>query len=268
MREKIVSRIEQMDAAIEWAQAGLDRAPQGRLLVENQRGVTRYYWRKNPNDKKGIYLGKGNDDVIKALQQKEYELLLMKTATKEKARLEKFLLKVVKDEAEGQRDPLAKVYEEMPDNRKNYVTPYVLSDEEYARQWLQQEYVKNGHSFGAGGLFTHQGQQVRSKSEVIIANMLDDAGVPYRYEQALYIGGYSPVYPDFTVLNKRTRAEYVWEHLGAMDDAGYCEAALQKLNQYAQAGYLPGDKLLVTQESASVPLDTRAVAALIQRFLK
>ena len=53
-----------------------------------------------------------------------------------------------------------------------------------------------------------------------------------------------------------------------MDDAGYCEAALQKLNQYAQAGYLPGDKLLVTQESASVPLDTRAVAALIQRFLK
>ena len=108
---------------------------------------------------------------------------------------------------------------------------------------------------------------MRSKSEVIIADALDAAGVPYRYEQALFIGGYSPVYPDFTALNKRTRKEYVWEHLGAMGDAEYCENALDKLNRYARAGYLPGDTLLVTQESANVPLDTRVVTALVERFL-
>ena len=53
-----------------------------------------------------------------------------------------------------------------------------------------------------------------------------------------------------------------------MDDPDYCHKALEKLNDYALAGYLPGKNLLVTQESASVPLDTRVVSAIIQQYLK
>ena len=263
MRDELLREIKHMDDAIAWAQGGLKDAPEGRLLIDVNRGAARYFWRKNPTDKKGSYLNKRNKNLVKALAQKEYEAQLLKAAQNEKGRLEKMLALCDGD----QKNPLVCVYDDLPDNRKTLVEPYELSDEEYAQQWMQHEYEHNGHSFGVGGLFTKRGQQVRSKSEVIIANMLDDAGVPYRYEQALFIGGYSPVYPDFTVLNKRTRAEFVWEHLGGMDDPEYCQQALRKLNDYAQAGYLPGEKLLVTQESAAVPLDTRVVGAIIERFL-
>ncbi|MFQ6929598.1 MAG: hypothetical protein ACLRR3_00115 [Eubacterium sp.] len=37
----------------------------------------------------------------------------------------------------------------------------------------------------------------------------------------LRLKGYGTVKPDFTVLNKRTRHEYVWEHFGMMDDSIY-----------------------------------------------
>ena len=267
------NEIRRLDQAIEWAQAGLKKAPKGRLLTERQRGMyTRYFWRKDARDKKGTYLGKGDEATIKALGQKDYELRLLKAATAEKARLEKLLASYEKGSS-GENDEsceaaLAQVYDTLPADRKHLVNPYILPDQEYAQKWAQQEYVPNGHAFSMGGLFTSKGQRVRSKSEVIIANLLDESGVPYLYEKPLYLGGYSSVYPDFTVLNTRTREEYVWEHLGGMDDPDYCHKALEKLNDYALAGYLPGKNLLVTQESASVPLDTRVVSAIIQQYLK
>ena len=267
MREELISGIEEMDRAIEWAQMGLKDAPEGKLLIDVRGDDAKYYWRKQPSEKKGTYLSKEEDALIRGLAQKEYEIALMRVAEKAKERLSKMLETCDKGQSLEQ-NVLASVYDELPSQRKVLVEPYALNDDDYAARWLQQECESNGHAFSAGGFFSRDGVQVRSKSEVIIADLLEAAGVPYRYEQALFIGGYSPVYPDFTVLNKRTRQEYVWEHLGAMDDPDYCQSALAKLNRYALAGYLPGDKLIVTQESAREPLDTRVVQALIERFLK
>lgn len=272
INEAISAEIGRMEQAIEWAKPFVEKAPAGHLLVDGKNGAARCYWRADPRDKKGEYLGKDKESLKLALAQKDYALSLVKAATKEKSRLEKLLAAHEKGAqaaaGEPRGDVLARVFDALPEARKQLVAPFALNDEDYARQWLAAEYEGNGHSFGAGAYFTRKGVQVRSKSEIIIADALDAADVPFRYEQALFIGGFSPVYPDFTVLNKRTRAEYVWEHFGAMDDADYCQAALQKLNQYALAGYLPGDRLIVTQESADVPLDTRLVSALIERFLK
>lgn len=273
-REELVAEINRMKKAIAKAQEGLGGAPEGSLLVDVIKGKPRYYCRSNPKDKKGTYLGKKDEVIVRRLAQKEYDGKLLRVATRQKAVLERALAAYDKGADAGRQlakarggDPLARVYEGLPAERRRLVEPYAVGDEEYARRWLAVEYVSNGHVFGVDGFYAQSGIRVRSKSEVIIADQLDVAGVPYRYEQPLFIGGYSAVYPDFTVLNKRTREEFVWEHLGGMDDPEYRQSALKKLNRYAAAGYVPGKGLLVTMETAAVPLDTRVVKATIEGFL-
>lgn len=261
--DALANEIARLEDAEKWACAGLKKAPKGILSMDSTHRGTGCYQRMSHQDKKGRYLSEKDADLIRALAQKDYEQRLLKVVQAERARLER----VRRQRAKAGADPLAQVYEQLAEARKKFVTPYELPDEEYARQWQAVEYVRNGHPFGAYSVFTCRGEQVRSKSEVIIADALDAAGVPYRYEQVLYLGGLNPVYPDFTVLNVRTRAEYVWEHQGGMDDPAYREAALRKINDYALAGYLPGKNLIVTQETAETPLDTRVVNELIKQFL-
>ncbi len=53
--------------------------------------------------------------------------------------------------------------------------------------------------------YTHKGERVRSKSEVIIANLLYKYQIPYRYEFPLTIKDFGITYPDFLILNVRKK---------------------------------------------------------------
>ena len=200
--------------------------------------------------------------MVRSLSQKDYDARLLKAATDEKKHIDKLI--GYYDKKQGAT--LIETFSLLPPARKELVEPYALSDEEFAQRWQREEYVGNAHPFGSYSLYTRRGERVRSKSEVIIADALDAAGVPYKYEHPLQLGGLNAVYPDFTILNKQTRQELVWEHFGGMDDPDYREAALRKINNYVLAGYAPGDKLLITFETAATPLDTRVVEALIARY--
>ena len=108
---------------------------------------------------------------------------------------------------------------------------------------------------------------VCSKSEVIIADTLARFGVPYRYEQELYLKGLGSVHPDFNCLNTRTRSEFLWEHEGMMDDPGYASTSIQREDAYIENDYYPGVNLIITRETLDHPLDTHQIESLIQRFL-
>ena len=56
---------------------------------------------------------------------------------------------------------------------------------------------------------------VRSKSEVIIANMLAERDIPFRYEIPLFAPDGTFYLPDFTVTARGE--QWYWEHLGRMD---------------------------------------------------
>lgn len=60
---------------------------------------------------------------------------------------------------------------------------------------------------------------VRSKSEVIIANMLSERDIPFRYEKPLFAPDGTFYLPDFTVTWQGE--EWYWEHLGRMDQEEY-----------------------------------------------
>ena len=111
------------------------------------------------------------------------------------------------------------------------------------------------------------GVRVRSKSEVIIADALDRAGIPYRYEFPTSVKGWGTLYPDFTCLRPSTREEVIWEHFGLMGEPDYAENAVQKLAHYAASGYTIGKNLIATFESAATPLSVKQVQAYIKALL-
>jgi ATP-dependent DNA helicase RecQ len=92
---------------------------------------------------------------------------------------------------------------------------------------------------------TRKGDLVRSKSEVIISNLLYDEGISYEYEAKLPYSHGKWIEPDFTI-NSGGKI-YYWEHLGMIGTESYDKRWLEKKQIYAQ--YFP-DTLIVTYESA------------------
>ena len=194
------------------------------------------------------------------------------------------------------------VYKKLASTRKEVVTPLTMDDQTYADAWLKVEYRHKKFAEDAPRLFTDNNEQVRSKSEVIIANALKVAGVPYRYEFPLlvdrnaadnydaadnmgsahvtasvksraktsdfYDQDICQLHPDFYCLNLRTRQEFAWEHFGMMDDPEYAARATEKLGLYAENGFFPGKNLIITMETSAKPISSKLLKSVIQTYLK
>ena len=86
---------------------------------------------------------------------------------------------------------------------------------------------------------TARGELVRSKSEVIVADLLDGLNLPYTYEQPFTAPDGSVRYPDFTVDDAETGRRVLIEHLGMLDKPEYAERWQRKLTWYRAAGVRP-----------------------------
>ena len=91
------------------------------------------------------------------------------------------------------------------------------------------------------------GCMVRSKSEVIIANLLTSAGIPFRYEIPLFAPDGTFYLPDFTI-DWRGR-KFFWEHVGMLDKPKYKKDWETKKRWYAKHF---SRALIVTEESAKL----------------
>lgn len=104
---------------------------------------------------------------------------------------------------------------------------------------------------------TKKGTPVRSKSEVIVGDILDSLGISYEYEKALP----SPVdkrdfrLPDFTVAYDGET--YYWEHLGMLDVPSYREAWSRKLDWYKANGYF--ERLITSKDEANGGIDAKRI---------
>lgn len=195
---------------------------------------------------------------IAALGQRDYNKMILARAERE-LRMWKSCLRRWKSVEDA--------YDKLPSGRKALVNPVYIPEDEFVSAWESAKYEGLGFAEDdSSDYYTDKNERVRSKSELLIADLLNKYGVPYRYEYPMRVG-YAVRYPDFYVLNKRTREEFVWEHLGMMDDANYLAKNMNKLNEYLKAGYVIGDKLLLTMESRNVPISISGVKALIEKKL-
>ena len=115
---------------------------------------------------------------------------------------------------------------------------------------------------------TLKGDLVRSKSEVIIANMLYDAGLKeyYEYEKELDLGEDGNFIPDFTIEDPESGIKYYWEHCGMLGDYGYSRRWNEKKKIYEKHGIVEGDNLIVTKDSLSGAIDSTEIKKIIDKL--
>ncbi|CVK20104.1 RecQ family ATP-dependent DNA helicase [Sporomusa sphaeroides] len=99
---------------------------------------------------------------------------------------------------------------------------------------------------------TVKGDRVRSKSEVIIANLLAKNSIAYEYEKKLEYEKGKWIEPDFTITLPDGRDLY-WEHLGMLGVESYDKRWLEKQDIYDK--FYKG-KLIVTYEGATITNST------------
>jgi len=87
---------------------------------------------------------------------------------------------------------------------------------------------------------------VRSKSEVIIANILYHSNVDFDYEAKLFYNETQWKEPDFTIKYKGQT--WYWEHLGLLGEEQYNKNWQEKKQIYKDLGIF--DKVITTKESA------------------
>ena len=93
---------------------------------------------------------------------------------------------------------------------------------------------------------TRKGTMVRSKSEVIVADMLTSLGISYEYEQKLPSNDDQNDFrlPDFTVSYEGDT--FYWEHLGMLSVPSYRQAWDRKRQWYEDNGFL--DRVITSED--------------------
>lgn len=243
---------------------------QGSLRIAINKGTPQYYHITTKGDTNGKYIPKSDSKLISSLAQKEY----LEKCNRIIERQQKALARFLKD---FHPEDIIAVHTNLTEAKRRFVTPLLLTDEEFAAQWQAKPYSGKFFAKDTPEHFTNSGLRVRSKSEVIIAECLARHNIPFRYEAPLelIIGDTSSItaetptnnirrrtlnqdadlmqskavtfYPDFTCLNKRTRQEFIWEHFGMMDNPNYARNAIEKQRSYAAAGYIPGINFIATR---------------------
>lgn len=260
LTEYLLERIEYINQTCDKVKAVLKYAPEGRLRISRTKGRTQYYHIKKKGDTRGKYIRQNKADIAANLALKDYYEKLLGSASEELSAINQLI------NFYESFTTMEDVYGTMIPARRNLITPIWLSDEEYAKKWLAQDYERKGFDDDAPEHYTDMNERVRSKSEVLIANRLSAKGAPRIYELPLVING-KTIHPDFTVLNVRTRCVYIWEHLGMMDDPEYFESAIKRLMEYKKAGYYIGVNLIITFETSEHPLNVKEIDAMIENFL-
>ena len=256
--ETINLRITLLKKAIKLAEKEKERFPEGRLRINNS-GYTRYYKVLEKGDSTGEYLPKkSNMNTIRQLAQKDYNKQFLITAKAELKLLDKLQRKYNQAEED---------FNNLSAERQNLVIPYILTDDLIAKAWQSKTFRPNPYKPEKKIFDTRRGEKVRSKSEAIIADMLFEMQIPYRYEYPVRMYDGNLKYPDFTLLKLKTGEVIYLEHFGRLDEEDYRKDTLEKMDIYRASGIYPGKNLIFTYETADDPLDIKGTRKMLEDVL-
>lgn len=248
-----------MEKALRESESRLKKAPEGTVYAQKHGKGYQFYMLEMPGNKKRIYLPVSERAQVAALMQKRYDQKIVVEVNRQLSVINHFL-KGFKP------NPFKKIYHSLSEIRREMIVPYEISDEEYIARWKACEYQGKAFRDDIPEQYTSKGERVRSKSEVMIADALAQAGIPYRYEHPLELEGIT-YYPDFQILRISDLQEMHWEHFGMMEDPEYSKEAMRKIRTYERNGMLPGINMIYTMESETWPLNMAVIRQTIEAYL-
>ncbi len=226
----------------------IESAPPGTLRISRRRNKSAYFYRKDPTIRYGDYIKKADIGLAQKLAQKDY-------AQKSKRNVEAKISLIDSVISNYEKQSLLSISDSLKPVRQTLINPYVMSDEEYVKLWLENQYEQNADYLESLIFKTANGESVRSKSEVIIADTLLRLGIPYKYEMPFYYTKYKSFRTDFTALNVKRRQMVYIEHFGRIHKENYRDSFFYKLKNYSKAGLVIGKNLIFTFEDEDHPFD-------------
>ena len=248
--EKLKENFKDSEEEFKTTDKELSTLPSGRLV---KRG--KFYTHVDKSKEVGIT---NNHDFIQLLCRKKF-LQIRKQLLKNNIALMKHptsKLDITTDEEIIRSLPAA--YQGLPDS-------YFLTHSS-VKEWVATPYKKNTYKEEELSLTSNNGVALRSKSEVFIANQLEDLDIPYRYEAEIKLGN-KIIYPDFIVINPETGEKYLWEHYGMLHKEEYVERMYTKMKLYRDAGYCHFENIIFTFEP-DIEKAEHLRALIIKRILK
>lgn len=241
--------------------------PDGKLRCEMAQGKYPQYYLVTEDLKEeyphGKFLKSDELETARKYSQNEYDNKLKRVLDT----YEKRIIQLFEWEEVSLTEELCRVYNKTPLAKRRLIEPWILNEEEYIAEWKRKNPGQRNGILIENGFRTELGELVRSKSEKLIADKLGLMKIPYVYEPQLCLKKNVVVYPDFFLLNKRTREEFIFEHFGMMDNQEYCKKALQKIEMYEENHIYLGQRLFVSFESSNKPINLNQLASIISRHL-
>ena len=236
------------DANVEY-----EKCPRGRICQENRSGklMTFHVYEENGKRKRSVI--NGETQLMAQLATKRYLEEEIEILTKDIAAIERFVATYIEPTPE-------RIIERLPNKYKAMAEDCFF----YRQRWTTEPYEQSTYKPEEKVQVTSRGLKVRTKSEVVLAEMLDAAGITYRYEQMINIEGFSFA-PDFTILTKE--GIVYWEHAGKIHEEHYRNRHKWKLSMYEKVGIVSWENLIVTYDNAKGGLDTRIIRSEIENKL-
>lgn len=234
-------------------QQELDRMPEGHLLCAKNGEYYKYY---QSDGHRQIYIPKSNFDLIQILARKKYLSLQLKECKQKIAALQLYL---------DASETFSKTSLLHTEPYSSLLSEYYSVTSHALDEWMREDYPANMKYQEQLIHKTVSGHLVRSKSEALIAMVLYNHKIPFRYEASLQLGD-ATIYPDFTIRHPKTGEYFYWEHFGMMDDSNYSKNTFSKLQYYSCFGIVPSIQLITTYETTKHPLDILLVEKLVEQY--
>ena len=230
----------------------LERCPSGSLLNNRSCGSPKYYhsyydsegkWRRVTLDLA--------DPMINILARKEFIKNTLPALRTNLSLLQNLLMRYHSLDPVDIINASKRAYKLLPD--KSFFTNQhehelwqavedleVLTDDLIAyrcedhREWANREYQKNTYEY-KGLHLTSFGLRVRSRGELVIAEVAHTLGIPFRHDQLITLGDGSTISPDFSFEDKYFEEFYI-DYCGMMDDPGYVRKQLIRRGKYERNG--------------------------------
>lgn len=259
LKRLLIEEKTRLEQVIKRTRESLIDMPEGTLRLTMRKGYPQYYL-CNGRQKGGSYIPKSEIDLVRKLAQKSYDQKVLRLAEKRYRQI----AAIIKDYEEHE---LEQIYLEEHVERRKFIRPVEATWQQKKQEWSAKEYVGKEFREGTPVILTERGERVRSKSEKIMADYFYRNGIEYKYECPLYLKGVGTVYPDFTLLSRKTGEEIYWEHFGRADDPNYARKMVKKIQAYEANDIYQGERLILTYETEEMILNTKKIEQLVKRYL-
>jgi len=257
--------LEQMDyesILLEKFENELKIVPPGSLSLKKVKGKSYIYYQNKKLAVNRLLSPKNKDDayLIEKIRSKFFVKKSIHQLRKNNKIMETLLRSFVPFDPGEIRNQLAPVYKEVQ------IIEWKSDMELALEKWKGENNSKNFLYPEGLRHISSKGQRVRSKSETIIADLLDYKNISYKYEEPLNIKGQNFL-PDFTILRTFDNRIIYWEHFGMIYDADYRKNMEAKLLAYGNSGIIPWDNLITTFDSNEGNIDVSIISAVIDKML-